>query len=258
MTQGCRLSWPLAALLLQSGCAVLSCSAPIVSDVPGNPARGLVFAVDGAGGFEAASRSVQQTVAADHLPLDVRCYHWTHGYCRILADEVHAAHQRRQARKLAALILSCRQECPNRPISLVGHSAGCGLALLVAESLPPNTLDRIVMLAPAVSVRRDLRAVLASTCRGVDVFYSKDDWICLGLFVLFTGTTDHCWTRAAAGKVGFQPTIESPEDAALYAKLHQYPWDESLKWTGHKGGHYGAYQPGYLRAFVLPLLLPPG
>jgi pimeloyl-ACP methyl ester carboxylesterase len=216
----------------------------------------LVFVVDGAGGFEAASRSLQKTVTEDHLPLNVCCYRWTHGYCRVIADQVHSTHMHREAQKLAELILRCRRECPDRPIYLIGHSAGCGLSLIAAEMLPPNSLERIVLLAPAVSVDRDLRPVLASACRGVDVFYSHHDWVCLSLFVLFTGTTDHRWTRAAAGKVGFQPIIESPQDEALYAKLRQYPWHESLLWTGHNGGHYGAYQAGFLRAFVIPLLLP--
>ena len=44
------------------------------------------------------------------------------------------------------------------------------------------------------------------------------------------------------------------EDVACYAKLRHYPWEPRLAWTGHEGGHFGCYQPGYLRAFVLPLL----
>ena len=57
-----------------------------------------------------------------------------------------------------------------------------------------------------------------------------------------------------AGKIGFKPTAAEPGDEELYQKLREYPWDSSLMWTGHKGGHYGCYQPGFLRTFVLPLL----
>jgi hypothetical protein len=42
----------------------------------------------------------------------------------------------------------------------------------------------------------------------------------------------------------------------LYAKLRQYPWEPGLDSTGNHGGHYGAYQPDFLRVAVLPLLLP--
>ncbi|HTU88916.1 MAG TPA: hypothetical protein VMF69_02365, partial [Gemmataceae bacterium] len=85
-------------------------------------------------------------------------------------------------------------------------------------------------------------------------FISSHDWCFLGLVTMLTGTTDRCWLTGTAGKNGFQPIVADPEDAALYAKLRQYPWNPHLMWTGNKGGHYGSYQPGYLRVFVLPLL----
>jgi pimeloyl-ACP methyl ester carboxylesterase len=219
------------------------------------PKAPLVFILDGAGGFGYASRIIGSTIAEANLPIEVRSFSWTHGYCRVLSDQMHASHSRREARILANVLWQCKQANPDRPISLLGHSAGCGVALLAAEELPPNTLERIVLLAPAVSSGRDLRGALRSSCQGIDVFISSHDWACLGLGTTLMGTTDRRWTVGAAGKNGFQPIVASPEDEALYAKLRQYPWDASLMWTGHKGGHYGSYQPGFLRVFVLPLLL---
>ncbi len=240
-----RLCWAAAALL----CLVRPSPAG-----PSLPRPGIVFVLDGAGGFEAASRFMSQTIAEVQMPLEVRTYHWTHGFCRVLSDQIHSAHIRREGEKLAQLVRNCRQEAPGVPIYLVGHSAGCGVALRAAENLPPHTLERIVLLAPAVSSKHDLRPALRSTCQGIDVFISNHDWCLLGLGTMLTGTTDRCWTARAAGKIGFQPIVAGPEDEALYSKLRQYPWDSSLNWTGHKGGHYGAYQPGFLRTFVLPLL----
>lgn len=256
MLQKARLCWLGAALSLLSGCAVLNPSTPATTAPPPCAVRGIVFAVDGAGGFEAFSRTIRATAAEEKLPLEVRSFRWTHGYCRVISDEMHAAHMRRVGQKLAEIVLRCREEAPDRLVYLIGHSAGCGVVLTAAENLPPNTLERIVLLAPAVSVQHDLRPALASACRGIDVFYSTRDWACLSIGVLLAGTTDRCWTLAAAGKVGFRPIVNGPEDEALYAKLRQYPWDASLKWTGHKGGHYGSYQPRFLRTFVLPLLDP--
>jgi pimeloyl-ACP methyl ester carboxylesterase len=257
MMQGTRLCWPLAALVVLPDCVALS--SPTLAATPACPcaARAIVLGVDGAGGFEAASRTLRDTVAKDNLPLEVQSFHWTHGYCRIVSDQMHASHVRREGRRLADLVLRCRAESPDRPIYLVGHSAGCGVVLTAAESLPPDTVERVVLLAPAVSVKHDLRPALACARLGIDVFYSAHDWVCLGLGVLVAGTTDRCWTLAA-GKVGFRPIVHGPEDESLLTKLRQYPWDPSLSWTGHKGGHYGPYQPGFLRVFVLPLLDPHG
>ena len=217
---------------------------------------GVVFVVDGAGGFEATSRNLGQTVAEEKMPLDVRVFHWSHGYWRVIADQTHAAHAQREGGKLAELVLKCRQESPTSPIYLVAHSAGCAVVLIAAESLPPNAVERIVLLSPAVSAKFDLRPGLRCACRGVDVFTSSHDWAWLGLGTLLAGTTDRRWTLATAGKDGFQPPLVGGEDEALYGKLRQYPWTPSLMWMGHNGGHYGAYQPGFLRIFVLPLLVP--
>ncbi len=253
MTRATRLRCLLAGLLLLPGCHTLYPASPRIDSAPLNTTLPLVIVVDGAGGFEMCSRYLGQVVAEDHLPLVVRGYRWTHGYLRIPADQMHHAHLCHEGRKLAELILRWHQEMPERPIYLMGHSAGSGIVLVAAEALPPATLERIILLAPAVSFKHDLRAALASSCQGIDVFYSQRDWLCLGIGVLLAGTTDRYWS-IGAGKIGFQSIITCAEDGALYAKLRQYPWDASLCWTGHKGGHYGAYQPGFLRAFVLPLL----
>lgn len=257
MMRGTRLCWPTAAILLLPSCAALSPGPVPETPAPPLAVRALVLAVDGAGGFELFSRTIRNTASAEHLPLEVRSFRWSHGYCRVIADQMHAAHLSQQASHLAELVLSCRREEPDRPIYLMGHSAGCGVVVRAAEQLPPDTLERIILMAPAVSARHDLRPALTSVCRGIDVFISHHDWACLGLGTFLAGTTDRCWEFGASGKDGFQTFIEGPEDEALYAKLHQYPWDPSLRWTGHNGGHYGAYHPKFLRLFVFPLLVPP-
>jgi hypothetical protein len=75
--------------------------------------------------------------------------------------------------------------------------------------------------------------------------------------VAVVGTADGRWLSAAAGRVGFDPVIEAPADAALYARLRQHAWDPCIKWTGNRGGHYGSHQPAFLRAYVVPLLAAP-
>ena len=53
---------------------------------------------------------------------------------------------------------------------------------------------------------------------------------------------------------GFKPHIDSTDDAALFARLHHFPWRPELKTTGNDGGHFGTYQHDYLRGYVLPAL----
>ena len=102
----------------------------------------------------------------------------------------------------------------------------------------------------------DLRPALRCVHGGIDAYYSSSrDMYVRGAAVLsklFLG--EPC---RRAGQVGFQPVIESEEDAALYGKLCHIPWDPSFAQTGNRGGHYGGYQPEFLREYVLPLMQRP-
>jgi pimeloyl-ACP methyl ester carboxylesterase len=244
-------------VLLCAGCVGLQSrtDARVTAARVGAAPRAVVLVADGAGGFLAASHSMRSTAAADCLPLRVETFDWTHGRWRVVADQVDIEHTRREGLELAATVLALQQSCPGMPVSLVGHSAGSGVVLAAAEVLPPGSVDRIVLLAPAVSSDHDLRPALACARRGIDVFYSKNDVLYLGLVVTILGNSDR-ERDAAAGRVGFRPAVDGPADAALYSKLRQYPWEPGLDPTGNHGGHYGAYQPDFLRAAVLPLLLP--
>jgi pimeloyl-ACP methyl ester carboxylesterase len=245
------------AFLLISGCASLPAeiTTHIVATCPCGQPNALVLVADGAGDFRCASTTLAQVAEGTHAPLCVQPFIWSHGYPRIFADQMDHQHIRGQGKQLAQLILTYQQEHPETPIYLVAHSAGTGVVLNAAEALPPDSIERIILLAPAVSCTRDLRGALTAARQGVDVFYSKDDWWYLGMAVTLIGTSDRHWS-SAAGRIGFQPVICGPEDGQLYGKLRQYPWEECLSWTGHKGGHYGAYQPEFLKLCVLPLLEP--
>jgi pimeloyl-ACP methyl ester carboxylesterase len=208
--------------------------------------------LDGAGNFLGTSAALRQAVGEAKLPLAVQTVLWSHGDGRVFADQIDYDHARDVGCQLAARIRTYREEFPNGKIYLIGHSAGCAVALAAAEALPPRSIERAVLLAPSVSACYDLRPALRS-CR-LDVFYSGKDRALLGLGMALLGTADRQRT-AAAGRVGFQPIVEGPEDLALYTRLQQHPWDPVTSWTGNEGGHYASYEVPFLRAYVLPLLV---
>jgi pimeloyl-ACP methyl ester carboxylesterase len=212
--------------------------------------------VDGAGGFQATTSALSDSVTEAGIPLRVELVEWTHGYGRVLADQTDFEHARCQGQRLAALVAERIRASPEQPVYIVGHSAGSAVALAAAESLPRDSLARVILLAPSVSADYDLRPALASARGGIDVFYSPRDVGYLGVGVAVVGTADRQWGTPAAGRTGFRAQIHCPGDAELYARLRQHPWDRSIVWTGNRGGHYDGYKPGYLRAYVLPLLCP--
>jgi pimeloyl-ACP methyl ester carboxylesterase len=214
----------------------------------------VIFVCDGAGNYQITSKQFRTVVASTHAPLTVETFAWSHGNKKILPDLTDVQHACQQGKLLAETVLDYRVQHPDAKIHLVGHSAGSMVVLTAAENLPPDTLDTIVLLLPAVSSAYDIRPSLRSVRGTMEVHYSGHDWFYLGLCTFFAGCADH-QSGAASGRVGFQLIVESPEDAALLPRLVQHPWQPSYGLLGNHGGHYGAYQPEYVKSQILPVLL---
>ena len=215
---------------------------------------GVVFVANGSGDFRTVSTNLGRVVAETSAPLQVETVPWSHGFCRYVTDHLGHDNHVQQGSRLAAAVTAYRQAYPGRKVYLIGHSAGCAVVLAAAERLPAGSVDRLILLAPSVCVSYDLRPALRTVRCGIDVFYSNEDSVVLGLGTRIVGTADHL-CRTAAGQYGFRPVCDCPADASLYGKLRQHPWDPVVAWSGHGGGHYGSNQAGFLRAYVLPLLL---
>jgi pimeloyl-ACP methyl ester carboxylesterase len=246
---------PAWAFLL-AGCAAAGFRPEVyrAASPPASPPVGVVFVANGSGDFRTVSTNLCQAVAETAAPLQVETFVWSHGYGRYVLDHTDHANHLSQGRRLATQVAAYRQTCPGRRVYLVGHSAGCAVVLAAAEVLPPDGVDRLVLLAPSVCTAYDLRPALRSARCGIDVFHSGRDRVILGLGMRVVGTAEHA-CRTAAGQYGFTPVLDGPADAALYGKLRQHPWAPVVQWSGNNGGHYGSNQAGFLRAYVLPLLV---
>jgi len=207
----------------------------------------LILVADGAGDFRAASSSMRKVLDKDGLPGSVQTVIWSHGYMRILKDQLDYDYARAEGYKLAGTILGLRQTHPEVKIYVVGHSAGAVVALAAAEALPSCTIDSMALLAPSVSTFYDVRPALGAIRHHLDVYYSAHDILYLGLATGILGTSDRLHAPAS-GRVGFLVHDEQ-------CKLRQHEWQHSDWPTGNWGGHYGDYQPGFLRERVIPLLL---
>ena len=226
---------------------------------PGDPnpppgVRGAVFMCDGAGDFRVSSSMLRKVVLEDGHPLHLVHFPWSHGHFRVIADQTDYAHIRAQGKILADEVLSYHQQHPTIPIYLWGHSAGATVTVAALENLPPGVVDRTLLLSPAMSTCYDLRPSLMVVKKGIHVFYSRHDRVYLGLAMRLVGTTDGECAKAG-GRVGFRVRACSPEDQALFSKLYQRRWTHPALATGNKGGHYGNYEPPFIRQQFIPLLL---
>jgi pimeloyl-ACP methyl ester carboxylesterase len=241
----------LSILVLAAGCATSRQPVPSCGCVA--PNADVVFVADGSGDYRTTSAALCQAVSACAVPLRVETFVWSHGYGRMLADHVDHCNHLEEGRRLAATIAAVKQSCPDRAVYLVGHSSGCAVVLAAAEAAPPGSIERVVLLAPAVAHNYDLRPALRSCRQGIDVFISRRDIGALAIGTSIVGTADRR-RSAAAGRIGFTPILTCPGDELLYAKLRIHPWDRAVEWTGNRGSHYGTLGQGFMRAYVLPLL----
>jgi pimeloyl-ACP methyl ester carboxylesterase len=212
-----------------------------------------VFAADGAGNFQTASAMLRKVARADSLPLEVVSFEWSHGYLRIVSDQCIYGHARRQGHALADIVLDYHAAHPDKPIALYGHSAGCSVVVAALEELPSGIVDRAVLLSPSMSAGYDLGPALAHVNCGLHVFYSRRDWWYLGLVTGMLGTADRR-LASTSGRIGFD-AVHGRWDPQLDAKLCQRVWRPDDRTLGNAGGHYGNYQPAFLRTHVVPLLV---
>jgi hypothetical protein len=131
------------------------------------------------------------------------------------------------------------QKCsPGTCIALVGFGDGAFVALLAAEQLPANTVDRIFLLAPAVWCGYDIcHAAKASKC-GIDVIYSSDDNI------LEFRDDEFGTAGTSAGRVGFRSA------RCRYCCVRQANLAENEPCSDH----FASIYPTFLRRAVVPNL----
>jgi Serine aminopeptidase, S33 len=218
--------------------------------------RGLVVMADGVGGLDLCGTGLAYVLGAAKLPYAISVVPWSHGLGRWLADLTDVGNCRTHADSVATIVRSFKAAQPDDPIFLVAKSGGSGVAIKALEALEPNTVERVVLLAPALSPQYDLTRALRAVRHELVVFWSPFDVVILGAGTRLFGTIDRVKT-VAAGLVGFTPpptAKRSDLQSTEYEKLCQVRWRAPMAATGYFGGHFGPDSPLFLRKYVVPLL----
>jgi pimeloyl-ACP methyl ester carboxylesterase len=219
-----------------------------------SPVRaGVVVVLNGSGDYMTLSDNLEQIFCARKIPLAVYTLRWSRWS---LGGKDHQDYEGQvmAAARLANYVGNYRATFPREKIYLIGHSTGNHVLLAATPLLPPQSVERIVLLAPTVSYRYNIRSALLSSRCGVDSLYSKGDQIVM-LARENYGTADRR-DELCAGEIGFAVPPPAHPDACHYKNLRQCCWNPTMEWTGHHGGHGGFIQACYLDAYVRPLLLP--
>jgi pimeloyl-ACP methyl ester carboxylesterase len=221
---------------------------------PARQPAGVVYVVGGIGGFDPLGLSAKWTFPRAGVPHEIRDFQWTHGRCRPLRDLQDSRYFEERATELAALVRDQAAREPSRPIFLVGHSAGAGLVLRATELLPPLSVERVILLSPAVSPHYDLRPALKNARGEIVSFNSTYDRFILDLGTSLFGTVDRYY-EPAAGLDGFRPPTDLSEaDRELYRRLVQVPYRAQNLLEFQGGSHHGTTMPVFLAKQVVPWL----
>jgi pimeloyl-ACP methyl ester carboxylesterase len=217
---------------------------------------GVVFIVGGIGGADPLGLSARLALPWTGVPHELREYRWTHGLGRLLKDLQDRPWLLEHANELAGQVAAYRREHPDRPIYLVGHSAGAALVLATAAQLPPDSIERIILLAAAVAPDYDLDDALRATRTEIVSFYSDLDCLWLGAGTTLFGSADRRY-GSSAGHVGFvEPAGLEEKGKQRYQRLVQIPWRPALLWEANAGSHHGCVRPDFLARYVVPWLMP--
>jgi hypothetical protein len=216
---------------------------------------GLVILVEGIGGLDMLGKSATHAFKQLGLPHEVYQFHWTHGTGKYLRDLQDTQHVLKKAEELAAYIKDYRAKNPSKPIYVVGKSGGTGLVLFAVQSLPANTVDRVILLSAAVSPTFDLRGALRATRREIVSFHSRNDRIMLAWGTSTFGTIDRYY-GTSAGLTGFViPDNLNEADRALHMRLIQVPFSSRMLHEGtSNGSHMSTSMPWFVSAEVAPWL----
>ena len=154
----------------------------------------------------------------------------------------------RQARRLADFIAGCRRRCPDRPIYLIGYSAGGFVAVRALELLDDNIrVDAAATLAGAFARDRDLGQACEHVAGKLTVCSSLCDCFIAGLGTLLFGTADGRHA-ASAGMMGLSAW------PASNPQVRQIRWRPGMIALGYWGEHFSASSAGFVRRCVAPAL----
>jgi pimeloyl-ACP methyl ester carboxylesterase len=187
--------------------------------------RGLVVILPGIEGQSMANMNVRQGLREGGVPYALAIYRWGSG--SMLANQTDVSGNRRSAEELAGRIATYQQKHPNRPIFLIGHSGGGGIAVFALESLAQvpgaKPVDGVFLLSASISSDYDLSSALRMTRRGLANVSNPEDQILKGGTATF-GNMDG-GKGDSAGRTGF---------ARQYASVYERPItaDEVLRDVG--------------------------
>lgn len=201
--------------------------------------NGLVIILPGIEGESEFNRNIRRGLLAARVDRAIMIHNW--GLPVPLVKQVDVIGNRLAGAEVAKIVVGYQRSHPGRPVHIIGHSGGGGVAVFAAEEMPADRkVDGLVLLSPSISAGYDLRKAMANCRDGIVNFYNPADTGLLGIGTTIVGNVDGI-RGPSAGLTGFQKS---------YADLRQVRVQ-----SGRADPHSAATNVGYVRRHVAPYVL---
>jgi pimeloyl-ACP methyl ester carboxylesterase len=216
---------------------------------PDRLANGLVIILPGIEGESAMNHGIREGIVSSGTGRAVAIHLWGSPIPGIsmFINQTNVLGNRLAGKRVADMVVAYQDANPGRPVHIIGHSGGGGVAVFAAESMPEGRqVDGIILLSASISAGYDMSKALTKCKSGAVNFYCRAD---VGLLVIGTtlfGNVDGV-RGPATGNSGFtnghsklyeleltpEMTVGDPHAAATragFVQTYVAPWVASAIW----------------------------
>lgn len=220
-------------------------------------ANGLVIILPGIEGESELNRNIRRGLLASGVDraLPIRSWGRPIPLAGVLINQMDFLGNRLAGIGVANVITDYQDSHPGRPVYVIGHSGGGGVAVFTAEALPKDRqIDGLILLSASISSAYDLTKALGRCRNGIANFHNPDDAGLLGIGTTIVGTVDGTH-GPSAGLIGFDPPAErdKEEKKLAYEKLYQVRLDAGM--VGDGDPHSSSTHVPFVATYVAPWVL---
>jgi pimeloyl-ACP methyl ester carboxylesterase len=169
--------------------------------------KGLVVVLPGIEGKSNSNANIKRGLEQAEVPGYIVIYDW--GFpipgLGMLVNQTNVGANRSAGEKLAKKLMTYQKAYPGRPVFLIGHSGGTGIAVFALEHLRKmrgGPIEGVFLLASSMSANYPLNTALSMTRRGIVNVYNPKDTAMLQSGTGMFGNVDG-GRGATAGLNGF-------------------------------------------------------
>jgi len=238
---------PVVAAVLGALLPVMGCAGNAEYMTEDRLNNGLVIILPGIEGHSQLNENIRSGLVASGVYRGMPIETWGRPLPLVgpLITQVDFLGNRLAGIRIAKIITDYQDKYPDRPVHIVGHSGGGGVAVFTAEAMPEGRkIDGLVLLSASISSAYDVKKALSHCRNGIVNFYNKGDAGVLGLATTVIGNVDGIH-GPSAGLIGFD-VFDRPGYEGLY----------QVKMVGvSEDSHTTSTQVGFVSNFVTPWVL---